>query len=171
MGKGKGRLLTFFPTFHRLSPAMPDPAASLKGWLRQTLTLGGKQGPIAKSKLPPNACQKTSLKVRVDPQLLKWFARIFLPRCKVSPTASLLYFLVASYIVKHSQKLREMLFISNPNAPNYQTWRGHTDYLVYWFMWYMHYNSTLDETKRRELSPRHPRKLCMFCFASHRDVP
>lgn len=43
----------------------------------------------------------------------------FLPGCKVFPIARLLYFLVASYIVKHCCKFREMLFISNPNAPNY----------------------------------------------------
>lgn len=43
----------------------------------------------------------------------------FLPGRKVFPIARLLYFLVASYIVKHCLKFREMLFISNPSAPNY----------------------------------------------------
>lgn len=42
----------------------------------------------------------------------------FLPGFEVFPIARLLYFLVASDIVKHSHKFREMPFISNPNDLN-----------------------------------------------------
>lgn len=46
---------------------------------------GGKQGPVAKNKLLPDACQKNGLKVRDDPQLLKWFAIIFCQVVKFFP--------------------------------------------------------------------------------------
>lgn len=167
MGKGKGRLLTFFPSFHRL---WNDPEGSPKGWLWQTLKLGGKQGSTAKSKLLPDPCQKKSLKSGLvhscwnDLQDFFFFARVW----SISYSKSSAF--LGGFL--HRETLSEIegdAFYFKPQCPELLNLAG-----AHRLFSLVHLISALQHfgwDKVRDHSPRHPRKMCRFCFANCLDVP
>lgn len=120
--EGGGKASHLFPTFHRLPPVIPDSEGSWEVWSWQMLTSTWGETRSHSKKLLPDARKREKKKSQPESQGQSIAAEMncknFLPGFEVFPIARLLYFLVASDIVKHSHKFREMPFISNPNDLN-----------------------------------------------------
>lgn len=168
MQKGKGRLLTFFPTFHRISPVMPDPAGSLRGWLWQTLKLGGKQGPTAKNKLLPDPCQKNSLKSELIHSCWNdshyFFARVW----SISHSKSSVF--LGGFL--HCETLSEIqgeAFHFKPQCPRLLNVAGaHRLLSSVHLMPALQQHFGWDEVEGP--FSQTSQKMCRFCFASHLRV-